>query len=86
MFSTMLLLHQGLPNDEISSVAPHSLVVDPTMEETQNLSHNLVLVTVIKQAASEDMEVDWDADNGSEDGDTLIIEKVSEPLRTCYSC
>jgi len=45
-----------------------------------------MLVTVIKQATSDEMEVDWDADGGNEDGDILVIEKLSEALRTCYSC
>ena len=64
-------------------------MADPNLEETQNLSNNLVLVTVIrKQVPSNDqMEVDWDAEEADTGNrDTLVIEKVAEALRTSHSC
>lgn len=61
------------------------------MEETQNLSNNLVLVTLLKRPASSSSSPE-DADMADDDqtheaiSDPLIIEKVSEALRTCYTC
>lgn len=88
MFSSLILLHQGPPKEESASLTTDSFVVDPTLEETQNLSNNLILVTVMRKQVGDEMEVDWDdADEGGDtDRDILVIEKVSEALRTSHSC
>ena len=51
------------------------------MEETQNLSNNLIMVTMIKRP-SEDVDMDEDDQNAA----PVIIEKVSEALRTSHTC
>ena len=89
MFSSLILLHQGPPKEDSVSLTTDSFVVDPTLEETQNLSNNLILVTVVRKQVGDEMEVDWDeaaGEDGENDRDTLIIEKVSEALRTSHSC
>ena len=85
----MVLLHQGPPPAEESDAVAnlsHSFLVDPTMEETQNLSNNLVLVTLIKRPTLEDAEMQIDDDESEVSGDPLVIEKVTDALRTCHTC
>ena len=87
----MVLLHQGPASEETQAAGTNSYVIDPTMEETQNLSNNLVLVTLLKRPASssnspEDDEMADDDQTHEAISDPLIIEKVSEALRTCYTC
>jgi len=48
LFSCLLLFYSGVPANDQSQAAPWALVADPTMEETQNLSNNLILVTMVK--------------------------------------
>ena len=45
-WSCMLLLHEGLSSetDQVGG-SPDEWVIDPSVEECQNLSNNLVLVT-----------------------------------------
>ena len=86
IWSCLIVFHQGPASDENMN-GTNSYVVDPTMEETQNLSNNLMMVTLLKRPGSsvgvEDSEMnDEDQEANS---DPLIIEKVSEALRTCYS-
>eukprot|EP00354_Favella_ehrenbergii_P006425 CAMPEP_0170462916 /NCGR_PEP_ID=MMETSP0123-20130129/8227_1 /TAXON_ID=182087 /ORGANISM="Favella ehrenbergii, Strain Fehren 1" /LENGTH=128 /DNA_ID=CAMNT_0010728225 /DNA_START=502 /DNA_END=888 /DNA_ORIENTATION=+ len=89
MFSCLMLAYSGpAAGDNIlsrdGSGAVEAFLVDPTLEETQNLSNNLVLVTLVKKPTapgSQGMEIDDSAAK-----DPLIIEKVSDALRTSYTC
>ena len=102
MWACMMLLHSGPPaaseqaaGSTSAASSQHSFVLDPSMEETMNLSNNLVMVTQLKRpaldAADAEMQIDSsDADHqsevGSGSGDPVIVEKVTEALRTCHTC
>ena len=47
MFSSLVLLHEGPAREDGQSA--DSYIVDPSLEETKNLSNNLVLVTVVRK-------------------------------------
>ena len=81
MQSVLVLLHQGPAKDETASGPSFSYLIDPTQEETQNLSNNLVLVTLVTKVAQ--MEVD--IGDAEPQQSACIVEKVADALRTCHS-
>ena len=70
LWSCMLLLHDGITSGNDDST--DEWIIDPSVEECQNLSNNLVMVTAFKQS-------------GDDDNVTYMIEKGTDALRTSYS-
>ena len=70
LWSCLLLLHDGITSGNDDST--DEWIIDPSVEECQNLSNNLVMVTAFKQSVENDNV-------------TYMIEKSSEALRTSYS-
>ena len=90
MYSCMLMLHEGPPSEENPGASSFTWLIDPTLEETQNLSNNLMMVTLLRRPGSSraDMEIDQDSEmQGDGDGgsDPIMVEKASDTLRTCYN-
>ena len=66
----MLLLHEGLSSQ--TDQTSDEWIIDPSVEECQNLSNNLVLVTAFKPSQGDD-------------NISIMIEKGTDALRTSYS-
>ena len=81
-----MLMHEGTASDAASGDTS-SFIVDPTLEETQNLSNNLVLVTVIDLPSESDADAEMEGADYVELGvaPVVVIEKVTEALRTSYA-
>ena len=59
MFSTLVLVHHGPQTDEGSEI---SYIVDPSLQESQDLSNNLIMVTYVQKRGSEGQQESMDVD------------------------